>query len=142
MLRNRLLYIRGDDGNFIGPQLATTGIPQGSPLSTLLFNVYIADLFKLNLKDIKIIGYADDIVLVTQGKDIDSMTAKLNLALDKVNLFLKDNDLSLAVNKCEAMSTRSRQNGTSAKMNKNELWVQGDRVYNSASNCEYGIIAK
>ena len=38
ILNNRLLYVRGNGSLLLGPTLATRGLPQGLPLSTLLFN--------------------------------------------------------------------------------------------------------
>lgn len=103
IIRNRLIYTRNNDGSFLGPFLATKGIPQGSPLSTILFNIYVADLFDLDLGDAKIIGYADDLVVFVKGKDITSMVHSITDALVRVNDFLRSQDLSLATDKCEAV---------------------------------------
>jgi hypothetical protein len=44
----------------------STGIPQGSPISPILFLIYIRNLFKSNL--IRYISYMDDIALITSSK--------------------------------------------------------------------------
>lgn len=102
LLKNRLLFSRKSDGSFLGPVLATKGIPQGSPLSTILFNIYISELFK-NYLNVKIIGYADDLVIFVKGSNILEMSEKINNALELVNDFLINRDLSLSLEKCEAV---------------------------------------
>lgn len=103
IMKNRLIYTRGNNGAMLGPFLATKGLPQGSPLSTILFNVYIADLFKLQLGQTKIIGYADDLVVFCSGTNINNMVSIINQSLRKINNFLQENDLSLETSKSEAI---------------------------------------
>ncbi|XP_030754483.1 uncharacterized protein LOC115881211 [Sitophilus oryzae] len=103
LIKNRLIYSRKIDGTFLEPVLATRGLPQGSPLSTILFNIYILQIFKLDLNTVKIIGYADDLVIFVKGSNIVEMSNKINSALETINVFLTKNDLSLSLNKCEAM---------------------------------------
>src|ERR1700709_1703139 len=43
-----------------------TSIPQGSPISPILFLIYIRDLFKAN--SIKFLFYIDDILLIASSK--------------------------------------------------------------------------
>ncbi|XP_050302810.1 uncharacterized protein LOC126740720 [Anthonomus grandis grandis] len=111
LLKNRLLYCRGNDGSFLGPILTTTGLPQGSPLSTILFNIYIREVFLLDLEDVELTGYADDLVIMVKGKNVSIMVDKITHAIKKINTFLNENSLVLSINKCEAMwFTRGKNN--------------------------------
>lgn len=57
------------------PQPISTGIPQGSPISPILFLIYIRNLFKDT--DVTVLSYIDDIALVTSSRSVEGNISKL-----------------------------------------------------------------
>lgn len=55
----------------------TTGLPQGSCISPLLFNIMINDIFERLDDDIHFSIYADDIAIWAQGQSIEQISQKL-----------------------------------------------------------------
>ena len=53
-----------------------TGVPQGSILGTLFFNIYLSDIF-LFTSDCEIANYADDNTPYCQGKNIEIVMSQL-----------------------------------------------------------------
>ena len=49
----------------------STGLPQGSPLSPVLFNIYTLDLARLDRPNVTINTFADDIIIYTSGKSTE-----------------------------------------------------------------------
>ena len=86
------------------------GVPQGSILEPLLFSIYINDLPKTCPK-FNCIMYADDTTLYSFLENIESndVEREINCELDKVNLWLKANKLSLNVTKTKCMFFHTRK---------------------------------
>ena len=84
------------------------GIPQGSVLGPLLFNILIYDIPKATSK-FKVITYADDTTLVSHLEnvgslnDINTLEQELNREISKVNTWLLSNKLFLNVAKSKFM---------------------------------------
>ena len=83
------------------PFIPTSGVPQGSNLGPLLFNMFINDLVE-SLTCQKL-AYADDLKLFNR---IDSYTDCINLQqnINIVSTWCKNNKLSLNVAKCNITS--------------------------------------
>lgn len=89
----------------------TSGVPQGSVLGPLLFNIFINDITADLDPGIQSLLYADDLKLYTRVSSyIDCEFLQNNL--DKVVTWCRNNRLSLNVGKCHVMTFSLLQNTT------------------------------
>ena len=75
-----------------------SGVPQGSILGPLFFNLFINDLINSS-NVLKFILYADDTTLLASGKNINDITEVMNTELKNVSLWMEYNYLKINISK-------------------------------------------
>ena len=75
------------------------GVPQGSILEPLLFNIFLSDLF-LIVKDISIASYADDNTLCGSCDTLEEVILSLQSSSKKLFQWLLDNQIKGNTQKC------------------------------------------
>ena len=90
-LSNRTQRIK-INGNFSDRTDTEFGVPQGSILGPILFNIYMIDLF-YECEDSSVASYADDTAPYSCATDIPSVALELQASATKLFLWFKNNHL-------------------------------------------------
>ena len=106
ILNDRQIFIRDCDGNIIGPRTGNMGLPQGSPLSPILFNIYTHNLKYAISDKIEILQYADDIVLLADGAHIPTLVDQMNNSLMSLAEWCEIHNFRISINKTNAVLFR------------------------------------
>lgn len=81
-----------------------SGVPQGSVLGPILWNVLYDDLLRQDYPEgVTLIGFADDIALVATDRYEDTLMIKVNSGLSMVADWMRQNLLELAPQKTESV---------------------------------------
>lgn len=103
LFSHRNLYFTSPFGSHC-TRTTYSGLPQGSCLSPILFNIYMSTIANhLSSLGYKCLIYADDIVVFSSNKFLDIAIESLNLALNELNKIFKDLFFSVAYDKCKSV---------------------------------------
>jgi hypothetical protein len=91
-----------------------TSIPQGSPISPILFLIYIRDLFKL--VNIRFGSYLDDITLTTTSKSLKQNIKTLEREVKDIFELRNKNAISFDIDKTKLIYFDNSKNKPSLKL--------------------------
>lgn len=92
------------------------GVPQGTPLSCVLFLLYINEITKC-VQKCEICLFADDAVMWIIGKDVIELIMTVNQEFQTISQFLKMNKLKLDHNKTKYMLLTNNGNNCDGSIN-------------------------
>ena len=91
------------------------GVSQGSVLGSLLFNIYLNDLF-LFLEETDVCNYADNTTIYTCGPNVENVVAKLENDALALSEWFPNNRMELKEDKCHLMIFGGKSNEVSIKI--------------------------
>ena len=97
------------------------GVPQGSILVPLLFNIYINDLF-LHLTETDVCNYADDTTIYACDSNLNDLIVRLEHDPINAVIWFENNYMKLNNEKCHFLISGNKIEHVWAKMGKCPLW--------------------
>jgi len=116
--RKVIMSMDGKEGDSMDVE---TGVPQGLPVSALLFIIYLSGLFgRVEEKEEECgsegISFVDDVAWVVEGEDVGECTQRLEGCAKEAQIWAKENACQFDIEKTEAMLFTRRGNNKEPKM--------------------------
>ena len=87
------------NGSFSTWKETNLGVPQGSVLGPLLFNIYINDIFLL-MNETEICNYADDTTMYSCDSEVKNVIKRLEQDANQLTAWFPENYMKLNEDKC------------------------------------------
>lgn len=101
-LTDRTFRVKAN-GHLSTPKMQVNGLPQGEILSVTLFLVAINKIFSYIPNDTKFELFADDLVLYTKNRNINTITGKLQSAINNLQTWCMETGFKFSPNKTKAI---------------------------------------
>ena len=121
-LRNRYQRTKVN-GSFITWEEVLTGVPQGSVLGPLLFNIYLNDLFYIADKA-DICNFADDTTPYSCGYELKEVMEDVEYDCITLVEWFRDNYLTLNADKCHLLASGHKNEAMFAKVGDALIWEE------------------
>lgn len=108
LITDRRIFCRSQSANY-NFRLARKGLPQGSPLSPILFNFYITKIWN-HVEETTLIGYADDLTLINKAKNIEELAENVDQTIKQISDALEEMGLEISMDKTKNMVFTTRKN--------------------------------
>ena len=93
------MFVNNTDNTLGDWRKIIAGVPQGSILGPLLFNIFLSDIFFF-LKDANLGNYADDSTLYAYNKNLETLICNLRQEFSILSNWIYDNYMVLNQGKC------------------------------------------
>ena len=103
----------------------TQGVPQGSVLGPLLFNIYLNDLFMF-LNEVGISNYADDTTLYVCSSNLKNVIEKLEQNSEVAIFWFESNFMQLNTEKCKLIVSGLKHEQIWANIGDDVIWESKD----------------
>ena len=121
-LSNRLQHVKINSSFSTWSELLQ-GVPQGSVLGPLLFNIYLNDLFFL-LKDIDVCNFADDTTPFVCDINLETVLIKLETNSEIAIAWFDSNYMKLNTEKCHLIVSGHRYEEQWVKIGEDKIWEE------------------
>ena len=107
----------------------SSGVPQGSVLGPLLFNLFINDIIN-SAPNSQFVVYADDTTVYNSSFHINDLFSEMNLTLDKINTWAFNNELLINTKKTKFMYFGNKNsNATEHALKIGSLDIEGVKSF-------------